>query len=370
MSPAERVGARWWPIGPSACIMAVASALAAMAASGCRSQPAAAAAPLTTVAETRAMLSTFLTLTVVAESDAGAREHIEAGFERIAELDQELSAYRPDSALAAVNAGAARAPVAVPETLYRALEAGVAWHPRTHGAFDITVGPLIGLWRACGQENRLPTENDFARIRPLLGADRILLDPTARTVRFPVQGMRVDLGGLGKGLIADEAVKALKLRGVRSALVAMSGDIYALGTTAGGRPWRIGVQDPRLSRGGGALVTVLELTDRAVSTSGNYERYTEIRGKRYSHIVDPRTGWAADAVSSVTVIGPDTLTTDILDTSLSVLGVGEGLELASRLQGVEALFIVVDEEGELHFTRTPGFAKYEIRAGEGDARIQ
>ena len=346
--------------GRAAC--AIVPALATMALCGCRNPPAATpAAPAATVTETREMLSTFLSLTVVAETEPQAREHIEAGFARIVELDKELSAHRPDSALAAVNAQAARAPVAVPDDLYRILDAAVAWYPKSHRVFDITVDPLIDLWKTCAKEDRLPAAADFACVKPLLGADRLVLDPAARTVRYPVEGMKVDLGGLGKGSVADEVVKLLRRRGVDDALVSMSGDIYALGRKSGGQPWRVGVQDPRYPRSSGALITVLGLADRAVSTSGNYERFCEIRGKRYSHIVDPRTGWTADAVASVTVIGQDTLTTDILDTALSVLGVEEGLKLVAGLPGVEAMFIEIDEKGEPHVTRSPGFAKYEIQ---------
>ena len=264
------------------------------------------------------------------------------------------------SALAAVNAGAAQRPVAAPDDLYRAIEAGVRWYPKTLGCFDITVGPLIGLWKSCAKENRLPTEEEFTRVKQLLGADRIVLDPAAHTVRYPVEGMRVDLGGLGKGFVADEVLRVLTRRGVRAALISMSGDIYAFGRKPGGQPWRVGVRDPRHPDAPGAFVTVLNLADRAVSTSGNYERYVEIQGKRYSHIVDPRTGRTADGVPSVTVIGPNTLATDVLDTSLSVLGVQEGLKVVAQLPGVEAMFVTVDGKGDAHLTRSPGFAACEV----------
>ena len=168
------------------------------------------------------------------------------------------------------------------------------------GTFDIAVGPLVELWQTCGKLNRLPTAEEFARVKPLLGAGRIILDPAGRTIRFPVAGMRLDLGGL-KGFIADEVTKLLVRRGVKSALVAMAGDIHALGRNLGGGPWRVGVQDPRNPEG---IVATLDLADRSVSTSGNYERFVEIQGRRYSHIVDPRTGRTAESVPSVTVIAP------------------------------------------------------------------
>jgi thiamine biosynthesis lipoprotein len=310
------------------------------------------------VSETRSMLGTYITLTVVAESEPKARADIAAGFERIAELDAILSAHRPDSELTRLNERAGGEPVKVSDELYRAIEAGVIWNDRTQGAFDIACAPLLELWRNCGKLDRLPTPDELARAKSLGGAARILLDPKAHTVRFPVAGMRLDLGGHGKGFIADEVEKLFLKRSVKNALIALSGDIRAMGRSAEGRPWRVGVEDPRNPD---AIITTLELTDRSVSTSGNYERFVEIQGQRHSHIVDPRTGQTAEGVLSDTVIGPDTTTTDVLDTGLNVLGVKDGLALVEKLGDVEALFITGDEKSEMRLTRSKGFAAYEAK---------
>lgn len=323
-----------------------------------------------TASETRAIMGTTVAVTVVAESEEAAAASIAAAFARIEALDRVLSAHRQDSELARLNREGAQRPVPVSADLYRILDAAVRWHARTLGAFDVTVGPLIGLWKQCGRENRLPTPEEIERVRPLLGANRIELDPAARTVKLPVEGMRIDLGGLGKGFVADEVAQLLVRRGVTRALVSMSGDIYALGPRADGQPWRVGVQDPRRPYNPDALVTVLALADRAVSTSGNYQRYVEIQGKRYSHIIDPRTGRTADDVPSVTVIGPDTLTTDILDTAFSVLGVEQSRQLLERLPGVEALFITPDADGRAQATRSKGFARYELPDTPHDVHLK
>ena len=310
------------------------------------------------ISETRNMLGTYVTLTVVAENESEARADIAAGFERIAELDAILSAHRPDSELARLNERAGREPVKVSDELYRAVEAGVTWNGRTQGAFDIACAPMLELWRNCARLDRLPAADEIARAKSLCGAARIGLDPKAHTIRFPVAGMRVDLGGHGKGFIADEVAKVFLKRGVKNALISMAGDIRAMGRSAQGRPWRVGVQDPRHPE---AMVATLELTDRSVSTSGAYERFVEIQGKRYSHIVDPRTGQPAEGVLSDTVIGPDATTTDVLDTALNVLGVEEGLALIEKLGDVEVLFITSDENGAPRFARSKGFAAYEMK---------
>jgi len=310
------------------------------------------------VSETRTMLGTYVTLTVVAQDEQKAHGHIAAGFDRIADLDRTLSFQKPDSELSRLNARAGHGPVAVSNDLYTVIEAGVLWHGRTMGTFDIAVGPLVELWQTCGKLNRLPTPEELARVKPLLNAGRIVLNPSARTVSLPVEGMRLDLGGLGKGYIADEVARLLVGRGVRSALVSVSGEIRAVGLARSGSPWRIGVQDPRSPE---ALITVLELSDRSVSTSGNYERFEEIHGRRYSHIVDPRTGRTAEGVSSVTVIGPDTMTTDLLGAAVSVLGVQEGMALIEKLPQFEAMCIVLDDRNEMHITRSKGFGSFEAK---------
>ena len=233
------------------------------------------------------------------------------------------------------------------------------WHEQSGGAFDITIRPLLAVWRRAGAQKALPSEQALAEARALVGADRLLLDPEKRTVAIPEEEMRIDLGGLGKGFIADRVADLLQKRGIESALIAMAGDIRAIGRRPGGKPWRVGIQDPRDPNNPRALITVLELTDRSVSTSGNYQRYVEIDGRRYSHIVDPRTGRPADDVPSVTVIGPDALTTDILGTVFSVLGVEEGMRTVESMPEIEALFVTFDDAGELELTRSEGFRKFE-----------
>ena len=311
------------------------------------------------VSDARAMMGTEVSLTVLAGDRQTGIRNLAAAFDRLSALERVLSATLPDSELTRLNERAAREPAAVSDDLFRAVRMGVEWFKRTRGAFDITVSPLLNLWRTCGRENRLPSEEEMATVRTLLGADRLGLDLAKQTIRFPVEGMRLHLGGLGKGFSADEATALLRERGVRDAIIRVAGDIYALGHREDGRPWRVGIQDPREPDSPGALLSILELSDMAVSTSGNYQRFVEIQGRRYSHIVDPRAGLTANDVPSVTVIGPNTLTTDILGTALSVLGVEEGAALVESMPGVEAMFVTFDAKEEPGVTRTTGFSRYE-----------
>jgi len=318
---------------------------------------------------TRIMLGTDVTVTVVSSGQASAKANMEAAFARIAALEKCLSAHTKDSELSRAVRSSVHEPVSISPDLFAALSAGAAWHKRTKGTFDITIGPLLSLWKKCGKENRLPSDKEIEEAKSRMGVPEIVLDPAARTIRLSGRSLQIDLGGLGKGFCADEAAKTLRKRGVDAALVAVAGDIYALGSRPDGTPWSVGVQDPRDPNNRKALLTTLYLTDWAVSTSGNYQRFVTIQGQRYSHIVDPRTGRPADAVPSVTVVGPNTLTTDILGTALSILGVEDGLAMVEDMPGIEALFVTVGANKQLHLTRSRGFARYEMpNADKSDSR--
>lgn len=278
--------------------------------------------------------------------------------QRVGRIEEILSAHMPDSELSRLNRLPPEQKMRVPRELWNAVGAGKAWNGKTHGVFDITAGPLIQLWKAAGKDQKVPTAAEIETALDRMGVDRLALDETDSTV-MKTGEVSIDLGGLGKGFAADDIARLLEERGQTSALVAMSGDIRAVGRRPDGRPWRVGIQDPRKPDELGPIVTVVEISDMAVSTSGNYRRFVEIDGRHYSHIVDPRTGRTAENVPSVSVIGPNALTTDILGTSLSVLGVDEGLKLVESMEGVEALFMMVDDLGELVLTRSSGFARFE-----------
>lgn len=308
--------------------------------------------------ESRSMMSTEIILSVAGMDEATARGNIQAAFARLETLQRALNAHDPQAELATVNAEAAARPVKVKKDLFDCIRDGVKWHGITNGTFDITCGPLLKLWRDCAQKDRLPTAEELAAARSFCDADGIELDEEALTVRLPRPGVQLDLGGLGKGFCMDRVAALLRERGVRNALLAASGDILAIGCNPQGRPWRVGIQDPRSPGDPTALLGVLALSDKSVSTAGNYQRYVTIQGKRYSHIVDPRTGLTADNVPSVTVIGPDSTTTDILDTALSVMGVEEGMKYVEAHEGIEAMFVQFDADNKPVITQSKGFTKY------------
>jgi thiamine biosynthesis lipoprotein len=187
-----------------------------------------------------------------------------------------------------------------------------------------------------------PSDEQLAQARQAIGHQHLLLDPLARTLRFAREGMRIDLGGFAKGHAVDNATAILRSHGIANAWVAAGGDSRVIGDRRG-RPWTIGVRDPRRA---GEVVAVLPLEDVAISTSGDYERYFEEGGVRHHHLIDPKTGTSPRSLRSVTILAPDGLTAEALSKSVFVLGVEQGLRLVESLAGVDA--VLVDAEGVLH----------------------
>jgi thiamine biosynthesis lipoprotein len=263
-----------------------------------------------------------------------------------------MSDYAPASELNGVCRQAGGAPVAVSEDLFRVLARAQELAAATSGAFDVTCGPVVRLWRRARRTGELPDRARIAEALELVGRDKLRLDRKARSVALAKAGMQLDLGGIAKGYAADEALAMLGRFGVRSALVAAGGDIAAGDPPPGERGWRISIA-PLEARpsASGAVESVpspqLLLRNAAVSTSGDAEQFVEIGGVRYSHVVDPRTGVGVRGQSAVTVVAPDATTSDSLATAISVLGFDEGLRLADATRGVAAMVVSPFAEGHL-----------------------
>jgi len=285
---------------------------------------------------------------VTVPADAG-RPAAERVFEIFRRVDARMSEWKPTSPLSQVNANAGIRPVPVPADLRAVLHRGIEIGRRTGGAFDITWAALWGLWDFKSPEPRVPDADEIAARVRRIDYRRVRIDDKAGTVYLPEKGMLLGLGGIAKGYALDQAARALRAMGVRDFLLSAGGQVYAGGTRAG-RPWRVGIRDPR-GRPGDYFAT-LEIRDASLATSGDYERYFERDGVRYHHVLDPRTGMPARGVRSVTVISPDATLADALSTALMVLGVERGLDVAASYENVEAVF--VDDAGAVH--TTPGIS--------------
>jgi thiamine biosynthesis lipoprotein len=275
----------------------------------------------------------------VTSSDRAA----EAAYSRIEEIDALLSHYRPQSELSRLGGESSRIaptePVAVSNDLWTVLVAADRISRASQGAFDVTVGPYVRLWKRSAYLRTLPTAARLAEARERVGYDKLVLDCRLRTVRLLAPGMRLDLGGIAKGYAVDQALAVLRDQGIASALVDGGGDIAVGEPPPGGDHWRIGLA------GGGRRgpPQTLGLTARAVATSGADYRYVEIDGKRYSHIIDPATGLGLTHWLTVSVVAADCMTADALASAVSVLGIERGLALVTTFPGAEVR--IVDARG-------------------------
>jgi len=311
--------------------------------------------------KTRMQMGTFVTITVYAPTLNAAQEAADAAFARIDEVNALMSSYLPDSELSRLNRSGGK-PFVVSKDTFAVLREAVAAGDLTGGAFDVTIGPLRRLWQAAGKANKLPTPAQIAAAKKRVGYEELQLDPNAYTARLLLPGMEVNLGGIAKGFAVDKAIEVLRQQGIKSALVDAGGDLYALGTRGDGKPWRVGVQNPTRPRGSSDFPAVLELSDRAVATSGDYQQFVVIEGKRYSHIIDPASGWPVDRVPSATIIAPTCMRADALATATSVLDVKESLQIIHAQPQIEGMLITV-EGSRLVLHRSAGFRQYEVRDG-------
>jgi FAD:protein FMN transferase len=277
-------------------------------------------------------------ITLYAADDASAKAAADAAFARIAQLNAALSDYDPDSELSRLSrtAGQGKA-VPVSRDLWRVLERAQALAVRTEGAFDVTCGPLVNVWRRARRKRELPSAALLAEMRARVGYRQVRLDPAAQTVGLLVPEMRLDCGAIAKGYAVDAALAVLKARGIASALVAGSGDMAASGAPPGQEGWKIEVA--ALDTPGAPPPQVVVLKDSAIATSGDVFQHVEIGGVRYSHIVDPRTGLGLTDHALVSVLAPDCTTADSLATAVSVLGPGRGMRLIEETPGVAARMV-------------------------------
>ncbi|MFA5039329.1 MAG: FAD:protein FMN transferase [Candidatus Omnitrophota bacterium] len=261
-------------------------------------------------------------------------------FEEFRKLEEIFNIFDPESELSRLNKNQS---AVVSEPLFAILKEAREFHRASAGAFDAAIRPLTQLWKKSMAKKELPGPEDVREALSLAGSDNIYLNEDTREVRLLKSGASVDLGGIVKGFALDRAVEKLKESRIDSVLVNAGGNVFCLGAN-GSRPWRAGIQDPF---GGKKVLRSLVLEDQAASTSGDYQQYFELDGKRFSHIIDPRTGYPADSgVVSATLVSADASTGDALSTACVVLGVEKSREMLAAFPGVKAFLITSD--GVIH----------------------
>ena len=284
-------------------------------------------------------MGTLVFLTAVASDDQLAHDAIEKGFAEIHRLEEILSTWIPESELSRVNAAAGNAPVKVsPETI-EVLEHSLAMARLTDGGFNVAIGPAVEAWNV-SREGRIPSQESLDAARSLMDLSEVHVNKEAGTVYLARSGMRVDVGGIGKGYAADSAARVMQEAGAAAGVVAISGDIKTFGRLPDGQRFVFGIQHPRQENG--ITLGRLELEDEAVSTAGDYQRYFLKNGIRYHHILDPRTLRPARLAQSVTIVARSGVLADGLDTGIFVMGPEQGMALIERLPGVEGVIVGAD----------------------------
>lgn len=284
-------------------------------------------------------MGTRLRVSLVAPSAEAGATAIEVAFAEVRRLEAVLSSWREESELGRLNEAEPGVPVSASAELLGLLAEVRAWAKRSDGAFEPAVGALIDAWDLRGS-GRIPGEAELVRALAASGPEAFVLDMEAGTVTRRAAGGWMTAGGFGKGAALGVAADALRARGVESALLDFGGQLQALGSPAESAAWRVGVAHPFHRREEAA---VIHLADASAATSAASERFIEIDGVRYGHILDPRTGWPVRAWGSVTVVATDALVADLLSTALFVIGPEAGMKWAETFEEIGVLFLVQDD---------------------------
>ena len=291
-------------------------------------------------------------LSVVGLEDTWAMEKIEAGVREIQRIERLLTTYNENSETSLINRNAGLVPVPVSKETFDLIERSIRISRITQGAFDITYGSVDrGLWNFDTTMQALPDKDTARQLVRLINYRNIILDPVNTTVLLKEKGMRIGFGGIGKGYAAERAKMVMQEEGVVSGVVNASGDLTAWGYQPDGNPWTIGIVNPNAA---GQVFSMLNVTNMALATSGNYEKYITIDGKRYSHTINPRTGLPVTGIKSVTILCPNAEIADAMATPVMIMGIRAGLDMINQLKDIEAILIddddIVYTSDHIHFS--------------------
>jgi thiamine biosynthesis lipoprotein len=302
------------------------------------------------------LLGSWFEVTAVTADDTLAWNAIHAVVNETNRIDHLISEWDSTSQTTLINRNAGIKPVQVDEELYELIARSIKVSKLTKGAFDISFASMLKVWRFDGSMKEMPEPVAVKTAASKIGYQNIILDKNTSTVFLKEKGMKIGFGGIGQGYVANRGKKIMQAMGIMSGLVNVSGDICAWGKRADGSDWSVGIANPKNKD---EIACWLSLQDLCLSTSGDYEKFVMFNGKRYSHIIDPRTGYPAEGVSSVTVVCPDAELSDALDTGIFVMGVEKGLTLINQLKNIECL--IIDDKGNLHPSKNLKVLPQEMR---------
>ena len=302
----------------------------------------------------QSLLGSPFEITVVATDSVQAKLYTDLAILEVKRIENLVSDWIPTTQISQVNQNAGIKPIKVDQEVFDLVERAIKISKLTSGAFDISYASMDKIWKFDGSMKQMPTEEAIKKSVEKVGYQNIILNPTDKTIFLKNKGMKLGLGGIAQGYIADKIKEVLQEKGCTSGLVNVSGDINTWGKQPNGQPWTVGIINPMNKN---KVFATFILDDSAVETSGSYEKFVVFNGKRYSHIIDPRTGYPASGIVSVSVFAKQTELADALATGIFVLGIEVGLDLVNQLNGIDC--IIVDDKGGVHVSNKIDIKKHQ-----------
>lgn len=301
-----------------------------------------------------ALLGSPFEITVVAKDTIEGNKYATLAVAEVKRIENLISDWIPTTPISQVNQNAGIVPIKVNNEVFELVERAIKISKLTDGAFDISYASMDKIWKFDGSMKEMPSPEAIKKSVERIGYEKIILDTQNKTIFLKEVGMKLGLGGIGQGYIADKVKAVLQGKGCTAGIVNVSGDINTWGSQTDGKPWTVGVVNPVNKN---KVFATFPLIDSAVETSGSYEKYVTFNNIRYSHIIDPRTGYPATGVVSVSVFAKQTEIADALATGVFVMGVEVGLDLINQLKGIEC--IIVDDKGKIFTSKGIDIEKYE-----------
>jgi FAD:protein FMN transferase len=293
------------------------------------------------------LMGNIFNITVVAVDEKTANTHIESAIAEIRRIEKLLTTYSDDSQTNLINANAGIKPVKVDEEVFNLIERSIGISKITQGAFDISYGSIDkSLWNFDKSMTKLPDSKTALKMVHLIDFRNIILDKENTTVFLKEKGMRIGFGGIGKGYAAEMAKQILVKQNVKSGIINASGDLCVWGQQPDNKKWTIGVADPVSPN---KPFSYMEISNSAVATSGNYEKFVTINGKKYSHTIDPKTGLPISGIKSVTIIAPNAEFADAMATPIAVMGIKAGLFLIDQIPNLHC--IIIDDNNKIYTSK-------------------
>ena len=295
------------------------------------------------VKRTATLMGSKFDITIVAKDSVTAEALIDTAIEEISRIESLISEWKSNSEVSMVNRNAGIKPVKVSKELFDLTKRALNYSLMSRGAFDISFASLNKIWRFDGSMTTIPSKEEVLKSIEKVGFQHIILDSLESTIYLQLLGMKIGFGSIGKGYAADKAMELMRRKGVKAGIINAAGDMQTWGVQPNGKQWTVGLTNPFKKR---KIIKKLNLRDMAITTSGSYEHFIELNGVRYSHIINPVTGYPVTGLASVTILGPNAEICNAISTSVMVMGLKQGLSLIGQFPGYQ--YVIITDKGKMY----------------------